>query len=120
MHARTRRLLLAFAFASLPSAGFLSHAQSIPSSRATPALQVELTALNRSVAEPEFFRAFNQLIAATPIGDLRSYMRWQLRHANALHARVSESVLVRARCAHGQQSGLQGLVSGEFGQISSR
>jgi endothelin-converting enzyme/putative endopeptidase len=40
-----------------------------------------ITAIN--VAEPDFFKAFNQVITATPIDELRAYLRWQLVHANA-------------------------------------
>lgn len=39
------------------------------------------TAIN--VSEPEFIRAVDQLIAASPADDLRGYLRWQLLHANA-------------------------------------
>jgi putative endopeptidase len=41
----------------------------------------QITAIN--VSEPEFFKAFNQVIASTPIDELRAYLRWQLVHANA-------------------------------------
>ena len=40
-----------------------------------------ISAIN--VSEPEFFKAVNQLFSATPIEELRAYMRWQLLHANA-------------------------------------
>ncbi len=40
-----------------------------------------IDALN--VTEPEFFKAFAQLVGATPPADLRTYLRWQLAHANA-------------------------------------
>jgi putative endopeptidase len=41
-----------------------------------------ITAINLS--EPEFFTAFNRVIAATPLDELRAYLRWQLIHANAV------------------------------------
>jgi endothelin-converting enzyme/putative endopeptidase len=41
----------------------------------------QITAIN--VSEPEFFKAFNQAIASTPIDDLRAYLRWHLVHGNA-------------------------------------
>ena len=40
-----------------------------------------IDALNVTV--PGFFKAFDQLVAATPIADLRTYLRWQLVHASA-------------------------------------
>jgi endothelin-converting enzyme/putative endopeptidase len=40
-----------------------------------------IDALNVTV--PDFFKAFDQLIAATPIADLKTYLRWQLVHASA-------------------------------------
>jgi endothelin-converting enzyme/putative endopeptidase len=40
-----------------------------------------ITAIN--VSEPEFFKAFNQMIASTPNDDVRAYLRWQLLHSNA-------------------------------------
>jgi putative endopeptidase len=40
-----------------------------------------MSALN--VAEPEFFRAFGQLLTRIPLDDLKTYLRWQLVHANA-------------------------------------
>jgi len=40
-----------------------------------------IDALNVTV--PEFFKAFDQLVASTPIADLRTYLRWQLVHASA-------------------------------------
>src|SRR5258706_2479164 len=36
-----------------------------------------------NVSEQEFFKAFNQLIAATSIDEVRTYLRWHLVHANA-------------------------------------
>jgi putative endopeptidase len=36
-----------------------------------------------NVTEPDFFKAFNQVIASTPIDEVRAYLRWQLVHANA-------------------------------------
>jgi putative endopeptidase len=41
-----------------------------------------ITAIN--VSEPEFFKALNQVIASTPIDELRAYLRWQLVHTNAV------------------------------------
>src|SRR5262249_41610931 len=40
------------------------------------------TAIN--VSEPDFFKAFNQVITSTPLEDLRAYLRWQLLHSNAV------------------------------------
>src|SRR5262245_19364931 len=37
-----------------------------------------------NVSEPEFFKAFNDLIGSTPIDELRAYLRWHLVHANAI------------------------------------
>ncbi|MGE5242790.1 MAG: M13 family metallopeptidase [Betaproteobacteria bacterium] len=36
-----------------------------------------------NVTEPEFFKAFGQVVSATPLPDLRTYLRWHLVHANA-------------------------------------
>jgi len=36
-----------------------------------------------NITEPDFFKAFNQVIASTPIDELRAYLRWHLVHANA-------------------------------------
>jgi endothelin-converting enzyme/putative endopeptidase len=36
-----------------------------------------------NVTEPEFFKSFGQLVAATPLADLRTYLRWHLVHASA-------------------------------------
>jgi putative endopeptidase len=40
-----------------------------------------IDALN--VTEPEFFKAFNALIASTPVADLRTYLRWHVVHGSA-------------------------------------
>jgi putative endopeptidase len=40
-----------------------------------------ISAIN--VTEPEFFKAFNQLITGTPLDDVKTYLRWQLVHASA-------------------------------------
>ena len=40
-----------------------------------------IDALNVTV--PEFFKAFDQLVATTPIADLEAYLRWHLVHASA-------------------------------------
>ncbi|HJZ77175.1 MAG TPA: M13 family metallopeptidase [Vicinamibacterales bacterium] len=40
-----------------------------------------IDALNVTV--PDFFKAFDQLIASTPVADVRTYLRWQLVHASA-------------------------------------
>jgi endothelin-converting enzyme/putative endopeptidase len=40
-----------------------------------------ITAIN--VSEPDFFKGLNQVIASTPIDELRAYLRWQLVHTNA-------------------------------------
>jgi endothelin-converting enzyme/putative endopeptidase len=40
-----------------------------------------ITAVN--VAEPEFFTAVDQLLASTPVGELRTYLRWHVVHASA-------------------------------------
>jgi endothelin-converting enzyme/putative endopeptidase len=39
------------------------------------------TSLN--VSEPDFLKAFDALLASTPIPDLRTYLRWHLVHATA-------------------------------------
>ena len=36
-----------------------------------------------NVAEPEFFKAFQQVLATTPLDQIRAYLRWQLAHASA-------------------------------------
>jgi len=36
-----------------------------------------------NVTEPEFFTAFNQLVASTPLADLKTYLRWHVVHASA-------------------------------------
>jgi endothelin-converting enzyme/putative endopeptidase len=36
-----------------------------------------------NVTEPEFFKAFETVAAATPANDLRAYLRWHLAHASA-------------------------------------
>jgi endothelin-converting enzyme/putative endopeptidase len=36
-----------------------------------------------NVTEPEFFKAFNQTLTSTPLDDLKTYLRWQVLHANA-------------------------------------
>lgn len=36
-----------------------------------------------NVTEPAFFKAFNDVVATTPIEDIRTYLFWQLVHANA-------------------------------------
>jgi len=36
-----------------------------------------------NVTEPEFFKAFNALIASTPVADLRTYLRWHVVHGSA-------------------------------------
>jgi endothelin-converting enzyme/putative endopeptidase len=40
-----------------------------------------LDAIN--VTEPDFFKAFDAVVKATPVNDLRTYLRWQLVHASA-------------------------------------
>jgi endothelin-converting enzyme/putative endopeptidase len=37
-----------------------------------------------NVTEPEFFKALGQLLAATPIDDVKTYLRWQLIHSSAI------------------------------------
>jgi putative endopeptidase len=36
-----------------------------------------------NVAEPEFVKAFGQIVAATPLDDTKAYLRWQTVHASA-------------------------------------
>jgi endothelin-converting enzyme/putative endopeptidase len=36
-----------------------------------------------NVSEPEFLKAVDQVIAATPLDDLKTYMRWHVIHSNA-------------------------------------
>jgi len=41
-----------------------------------------IDALN--VAEPDFFKAFDGLVASTPVADIKAYLRWHLAHGSAL------------------------------------
>jgi putative endopeptidase len=41
------------------------------------------TVSSLNVTQPEFMRAFNALLAAAPIDEVRMYLTWQLVHANA-------------------------------------
>src|SRR4051812_32110793 len=36
-----------------------------------------------NVAEPEFIKAFGQIVASTPLDAIKSYLRWQVAHASA-------------------------------------
>ena len=36
-----------------------------------------------NVAEPEFFKAFGQIVSTTPIAAIKAYLRWQVAHASA-------------------------------------
>jgi putative endopeptidase len=36
-----------------------------------------------NVTEPDFFKALGQTLASTPIGEIKSYLRWHLAHASA-------------------------------------
>jgi putative endopeptidase len=36
-----------------------------------------------NIDEPDFFKGFSSLVATTPVGDLRSYLRWHVVHAYA-------------------------------------
>jgi putative endopeptidase len=36
-----------------------------------------------NVAEPDFFKAFGQLVATTPLDQIKAYLRWQYVHASA-------------------------------------
>jgi putative endopeptidase len=36
-----------------------------------------------NVTEPEFFKTVNQLLTATPMDDIKAYLRWQVVHASA-------------------------------------
>jgi putative endopeptidase len=36
-----------------------------------------------NVTEPDFFKAMGQVLASTPIDDIKAYMGWQLAHASA-------------------------------------
>jgi putative endopeptidase len=36
-----------------------------------------------NVAEPDFFKAMGQVLASTPLDEIKSYLRWQLAHASA-------------------------------------
>jgi endothelin-converting enzyme/putative endopeptidase len=36
-----------------------------------------------NVTEPDFFKALGKLLAATPIDDVKTYLRWQLIHSSA-------------------------------------
>ena len=36
-----------------------------------------------NVTEPDFFRAFGQIVAATPLDQIKAYLRWHLAHASA-------------------------------------
>jgi endothelin-converting enzyme/putative endopeptidase len=37
-----------------------------------------------NVTEPDFFKAFSQLLTTTPLDDVKTYLRWHLVHANAI------------------------------------
>lgn len=37
-----------------------------------------------NVMEPDFIKAFDQVLTATPLSDLKLYLRWHLLHANAV------------------------------------
>ena len=36
-----------------------------------------------NVAEPEFFKAFGQIVASTPLAGIKAYLRWHVAHASA-------------------------------------
>ena len=36
-----------------------------------------------NVTEPDFFKAFGQIVASTPLNEIKAYLRWQLAHASA-------------------------------------
>ncbi len=36
-----------------------------------------------NLTEPEFMKALNDVVASTPLADLKTYLRWQYLHANA-------------------------------------
>ncbi len=36
-----------------------------------------------NVTEPDFFKALGQTLSSTPIGEIKSYLRWHLAHASA-------------------------------------
>jgi endothelin-converting enzyme/putative endopeptidase len=36
-----------------------------------------------NVAEPDFLKAFDQVIGTTPLDDIKTYLRWQFLHTNA-------------------------------------
>jgi endothelin-converting enzyme/putative endopeptidase len=36
-----------------------------------------------NVADPDFFKAMGQVVASTPLGEIKAYLRWQLAHASA-------------------------------------
>ncbi len=40
-----------------------------------------LTAIN--VSEPDFFRGFDALLASSSLADIKTYLTWQVAHANA-------------------------------------
>jgi putative endopeptidase len=42
----------------------------------------QMAAVN--VTEPDFIRAMGRVLASTPLDDLKTYLRWQLIHANAV------------------------------------
>jgi len=37
-----------------------------------------------NVTEPDFFKTLGQVLASTPIDDIKTYLRWQLAHASAV------------------------------------
>ena len=37
-----------------------------------------------NVAEPEFVKAFGQIVATTPLDEIKAYLRWQVAHASAV------------------------------------
>jgi putative endopeptidase len=36
-----------------------------------------------NVAEPDFIKAMGQVVASTPLGEIKAYLRWQVAHASA-------------------------------------
>jgi len=37
-----------------------------------------------NVAEPDFFKVFNELLKTSPLDDVKTYLRWQVVHSNAI------------------------------------
>ena len=58
------------------------------------------------IGQPEFFKAFDQQLTATPVADWRSYLRWHVLHTSASYlgtAWVDENFAFYGKALTGQQ-----------------